>query len=271
MAFLATLADIGESARRSRMKLYTCTVAESLSQQFPPQSSARSHVLLGKWEMDKANRTRYERFLADIGYPWFVRQIIGRAMSCVKLAFSLSNVEGMGTDEVLSLSAAGSFMGYTFENINERFPPLMFPAKVASDGPKWRSVGRPPTNTSIAKTCYRFVNTHVTIANQDGSCFTEVMQTNPKLIFAAESMKVFDVGDMKRWVDNLHDADPASGLPKQMQKAAWGRWVTTFTRTQRNGRMYLDYKIDVYDYDSSTDYWSRLLATLDVSLSREET
>jgi hypothetical protein len=192
-------------------------------------------------------------------------------MSCCEVAFSLSNVEGMGTDEVLSLSAAGSFMGYSFENINERLPPMMFPAKVPSDGPKWKSVGRPPTNTSIAKVCYRFVNTHVTIANQDGSCFAEVIQTNPKHIFTTESMNVFDVGDMKRWVDCLHDTDPASGLPKQMQKAAWGRWVHTLTQTQRNGRIYLDYKTDAYDYDSSTDYWSRLLATSDVSFWREET
>jgi hypothetical protein len=229
--------------------------------------------MLGKWEMDRANASRYERFLAECGYPWFMRQFMGRAMQTSNVVVGFINVEGMGADEAVSVCAAGTFMGYNFENVNRRLPPMMFPFKRQLNGSrptfKWKSVGRPPTGTYVAKVCYRFVNTHDTIAHQDGSCYTELIHVDPNFGFKSNTMKMFDKEEMKRWVEHLHDTDPATGLPKQMQKETWDRRVCRGTTNLRNGCMYLDWQINVFEYDSISDDWSKLRTTVTVSSIRQ--
>jgi hypothetical protein len=184
-------------------------------------------------------------------------------------------VVGLDADDAVSVCAAGKFMGYNFEHVNRRLPPMKFPFKrqLLVDGSrptlKWKNVGRAPSNQLTAKLCYRFVNTHDTIANQDGSCFTEFITVDPNSVFKINTIKAFDIQEMKRWVEHLHDMDPATGLPKQMQKGAWDRRVLRGTPNLRNGCMYVDWQIDVYEYDFSTDDWSKLRATVAMSYLRE--
>jgi hypothetical protein len=217
--------------------------------------------MLGTWEIcDKQNFDNYGRFLAAVGYPWFLRQFLGRAMSCMTIVDAV--------DQGVVVSACGSFLGYNMENINKRMPPMVFRHQhVATDGPVWQLVGRPPGKSSVAKLCYRFVNTHASIVSSDGGSFvTDMIHYNPRQFFAAGTsmQQVFDFDEMRGWLGHLSDVD-SIGLPKAMVRTHWDRRLLTATHAQRGNVAYLDWELAVYEYDSATQDWSNLRRTCRVS------
>ena len=139
---------------------------------------------------------------------------------------------------------------------------------------------------SLAKLCYRFVNTHTTVAHQDGtrSCFTELLMYDPKPFFAQTSTgtSVFDFAEMKRWVALLNDTDATTGLPKTMRKEK-GRWSRMTVRAtleleqqdedgdkDGDGGATLHVDLRGFEYDSGTDDWSRLRTSTTVSYVQKD-
>jgi hypothetical protein len=313
MAFLSSLADdiIGRLAR-SRVNPLTRTVAQSLAQHFPhyqhhsrqPQQSVpprgvkspladdARRSMQGKWEFcDKKDFEQFDRFLGAIGYPWFLRQFLGPAMSCQEITFTEAVQQPPDMDELftpfslasenlrtadaatLVVAACGKFLGYSLENINKRLPPMVFQCCLPDTSrPKYQLVDRASATSCVAKLSYRFVNTHVTVANEDGSFVSECINYNPRYFFS-DAMKlttVFDFEDMKLWMDHLHDVDPITGLPKTMSKEHWDRRMVEMTPTQRDGTTYMVYSLTVYEYDSATRCWDHLCCKTSVSFLRRE-
>jgi hypothetical protein len=220
----------------------------------------------GTWELStKQGKERYGRFLANEGYPWFLRQFMGRAMS--RLWLQYANAEegetqvGYGHGRRLLCSACGKILGYSLSNINKRIPPMMYHHSPSQAQQKYALVDRPPGNSCLSKLCYRFVNAHTSIVGDDGSFFTEMIHASPKHFFGAGTSigQVFDYEEMRRWLAHLHDVDD-TGLPKAMVREEWDlRWIKG-TPVQRGGLFYLDIEFHCFEYDHQTGNWSKLIA-----------
>jgi hypothetical protein len=187
-------------------------------------------------------------------------------------AGSMSRAE-LAKDASVVISSCGTFLGHTLRPslLNKRLPPMAYSCCLPDHSqPKYRLVDRPPANSCVSKLCFRFVNTHTTIAHQDGSIFTEMLSYDPRHFFRSMSIaKVLDAEEMERWYTALHDTDPQTGLPKALEKEHYNRQQLRATQVERNGCTYLDWELHVFEYDSATADWSRLRCTTTVSYSRK--
>jgi hypothetical protein len=256
-----------------------------LSHVQPIMTDHARRSLEGTWELgERADYDQFDQFLTAIGYPWFLRQFLGPAMSCQKIVYSEagqrplheSHVDSCMPDNTpkettIVIAACGKFLGYTLENINKRLPPMVFQCSPPNTiQPKYQLVHRPPATSCVGKLSYRFVNTHTTVSNMDGSCACEYINYNPKHFFSGTITTVFDFEDMKHWIAHLHDADPTTGLPKTMVREHWDRRVITANKVQpREGPPYMHWKCYVYEYDSGTNEWDRVCCEVAVNYIRK--
>jgi hypothetical protein len=145
----------------------------------------------------------------------------------------------------VTVSAAGTFLGYTVENVNKRIIPMLLQFEPDYSQTKYRIAERPPGTATVAKLCYRFTNMHASIVSADGSCFAEVIQYDLLFLFSASISasanlhKCYNPSEMQQWLDHLQDTDE-SGLPKAMVKEQWDRRTLRATQVQRGGLTYLD-------------------------------
>jgi hypothetical protein len=102
--------------------------------------------------------------------------------------------------------------------------PPTFSQHIPQTGSKWQlvrgkhrvGVGLEDESKPPSKLSYRFENTFKTIVTGDGSLEGEMLHINATRLFKDVSVrKMFDFGRMKRWQEELEDAD-SSGLPKNM-------------------------------------------------------
>jgi hypothetical protein len=111
----------------------------------------------------------------------------------------------------------------------------------------------------ISKLCYRIVNAHSATFSAN-STFYEALYFDPRNFFGGEKKqlkKIFDNEEMRRWIAHLHDVD-SEGLPKALVKEHWDRRLLKTTVVLRGGIRYLDWQIQVFEYNSATDKWDRL-------------
>jgi hypothetical protein len=61
---------------------------------------------------------------------------------------------------------------------------------------------------------------------------------------------------MRQWVNTLKDVD-AEGLPRSMVRANWVRLELILMLIMKDGELYLESEVKVFEYDPATDHWSK--------------
>jgi hypothetical protein len=210
---------------------------------------------------------------ADDLHPWFLRQFLGPTLGCLNYYYigaDGSQFNSSGGDNsseqispTLTIAAWGTFLGYTIENINKRLPPMRYPLRLPdpSTTPQYQLVVRPPASCAFSpvwKLSCLFINNHVTVANDNGTCVSEYLCYSPRHFFSGNVTSVFDVEEMRLWIEHLDDTERTSGLPKRMERGHWDRRAIVQTPVQRDGVSYIEWHILAYEYDSATNEWSSL-------------
>jgi hypothetical protein len=256
--FLASLAELAVDDEQDDSYL-------PLHPPIASEATEISSVFEGVYEIHgKQNRNNFDRLLGLQGYPWFIRQIVTRVMSALVAT---------STDDQLIFSAHGTFFGHIMTDVKKRVPPMCFSYRPRPQTEtKWKLEHRGVGNSCMAKLAYRFVNMHTNVVGNDGICFSEHLGVDPKFFFGSgTSMQdLFDTQEMKDWSVRMNDVDE-NGLPKSMLREQWNRRQMKQSLRQHSGETYLDNEMTIFEYDPSTDDWTRIRCKILVSYKQLRT
>jgi hypothetical protein len=118
--------------------------------------------MLGTWEVsNKREVETYGRFLAEVGYPWFLRQFMLNALSKMTIVDTGTTAEDQG----VVISAVGKYLGFKLESgwSYEEIPPIVFRHQVITALPLHATTSNLPcTSTSTDLLCSSHLLPHLT-------------------------------------------------------------------------------------------------------------